>query len=117
MVLVGSRTDSATYVRMKKKACSEAGIVDFGVDLPGDATQASIVEAVQTLNRDPRVDGILVQLPLPSHVDENAVLDAISFDKDADGLHPLNAGYLALKGRKPLAVACTPKVRWIAKRA
>lgn len=54
-----------------------------------------------------------LQLPLPAHIDENAVLDAISFDKDADGLHPLNAGYLALKGRKALAVACTPKVSFV----
>jgi len=95
---------------MKKKACEEVGIIDVGRDLPGNATEAEIVAVVQELNKDPRVDGILVQLPLPSHVNENNVLDAISYDKDADGLHPLNAGYLSLKGRKPLAVACTPKV-------
>lgn len=62
VVLVGSRTDSATYVRMKKKACAEAGILDFGRDLPGDATQEQIVATVQELNNDPRVDGILVQV-------------------------------------------------------
>ena len=109
VLLVGARADSATYVRMKKKACAEAGIADFGRDLPADAGEAAIVAAVAELNADPRVDGILVQLPLPAGVSEERVLDAISFEKDADGLHPLNAGYLALKGRAPLSTACTPK--------
>jgi hypothetical protein len=59
----------------------------------------------------PTLGALSLQLPLPAHVNENNVLDAISFEKDADGLHPLNAGFLSLKGRKPLAVACTPKVR------
>jgi 5,10-methylene-tetrahydrofolate dehydrogenase/methenyl tetrahydrofolate cyclohydrolase/diadenosine tetraphosphate (Ap4A) HIT family hydrolase len=109
VVLVGSRPDSATYVRMKKKACAEAGIVDFGRDLPGDASEEDILRVVRELNADPRVDGILVQLPLPSGIKEETILDAISFEKDADGLHPLNAGFLALKGREPLSTACTPK--------
>lgn len=109
VILVGSRTDSATYVRMKKKACADVGIRDFGIDLPGDATQEAIVRAVHECNANPEVDGILVQLPLPAHIDENAVLDEISHAKDADGLHPLNMGCLALKGRTPSAVACTPK--------
>jgi len=94
---------------MKKKACAEAGIADFGRDLPGDATEADILATVRELNADPRVDGILVQLPLPSGIKEETILDAISFEKDADGLHPLNAGFLALKGREPLSTACTPK--------
>lgn len=109
VVLVGARPDSATYVRMKKKACAEAGIADFGRDLPGDATEADILATVRELNADPRVDGILVQLPLPAGIKEETILDAISFEKDADGLHPLNAGFLALKGREPLSTACTPK--------
>jgi 5,10-methylene-tetrahydrofolate dehydrogenase/methenyl tetrahydrofolate cyclohydrolase len=94
---------------MKKKACVEVGITDFGRDLPADATQAQVVAAVRELNADPRVDGILVQLPLPAHINEYAVLDEIDVEKDADGLHPLNAGLLAQKGRVPRAVACTPK--------
>ena len=111
VVLVGSRTDSATYVRMKKKACAEVGIADFGRDLPADATQAEVLAAVAELNADDRVDGILVQLPLPAHMEEAVVLDAISHAKDADGLHPLNMGCLVLKGRTPAAVPCTPWVR------
>ena len=111
VVLVGSRTDSATYVRMKKKACAEVGIVDFGRDLPTDTTQEDVINTVRELNADPRVDGILVQLPLPSHINETAVLDAISHEKDADGLHPLNVGMLVLKGRTPSAISCTPWVR------
>jgi len=109
VVLVGARPDSATYVRMKKKACIEAGIADLGVDLPGDCGEAEVLRVVRELNDDARVDGILVQLPLPAGVSEERVLDAISFDKDADGLHPLNAGLLALKGREPQSTACTPK--------
>jgi 5,10-methylene-tetrahydrofolate dehydrogenase/methenyl tetrahydrofolate cyclohydrolase len=111
VVLVGTRPDSATYVRMKKKAVAEVGALDFGIDLPEDTTTAQIISTVEKLNADPRVDGILVQLPLPAHVDEIAVLDCISQDKDADGLHPLNMGCLVLKGRTPKAVACTPAVR------
>ena len=110
VVLVGNRTDSATYVRMKKKAVSEVGAIDFGRDLPEDATTADIIATVKELNANPLVDGILVQLPLPASVDETAVLDCIAQDKDADGLHPLNVGCLVLKGRAPKAVACTPAV-------
>jgi 5,10-methylene-tetrahydrofolate dehydrogenase/methenyl tetrahydrofolate cyclohydrolase len=109
VVLVGNRTDSATYVRMKKKACSDIGIKDFGRDLPGDATQEEVLRTVAELNANPDVDGILVQLPLPAHIDENTILDAISHEKDVDGLHPLNVGALATRGRTPSAVACTPK--------
>ena len=109
VVLVGSRPDSATYVRSKKAACAAAGITDRGVDLPETATQEEVLAVVEALNADPAVDGILVQLPLPRHVDEKTVLGCISLAKDADGLHPLNVGALALKGHAPHAVACTPK--------
>ena len=109
VVLVGSRPDSATYVRSKKAACAALGMTDRGIELPAEATQAQVLEAVAGLNADAGVDGILVQLPLPAHIDERAVLGAISLAKDADGLHPLNVGALALKGHTPLAVACTPR--------
>ncbi len=109
VVLVGNRPDSATYVRSKKAACLQAGIVDKGIELPAEATQEEVLAAVAALNADPAVDGILVQLPLPAHINEKEVLGAISLDKDADGLHPLNVGALALKGHTPMAVACTPK--------
>ncbi|MGB0385761.1 MAG: bifunctional methylenetetrahydrofolate dehydrogenase/methenyltetrahydrofolate cyclohydrolase FolD [Ardenticatenaceae bacterium] len=108
-VLVGARKDSQTYVRMKKKACAEVGITSFGHDLPGDISQEALLEVVEKLNADPKVHGILVQLPLPKHIDEEKILAAVSLEKDVDGFHPVNIGRLAMKGRKPLFVPCTPK--------
>jgi len=108
-VLVGDRKDSQTYVRMKKKACAEVGITSFGIDLPGDISQEALIAKVRELNADPAVDGILVQLPLPDHIDEEAVLREIDITKDVDGFHPINIGRLAMKGRKPLFVPCTPR--------
>lgn len=95
VVLVGERRDSATYVRMKKKACTEIGIRSVGIDLPAEITQAELIAKVNELNADPTINGILVQLPLPPHIDENLVLACISADKDVDGLHPLNVAQLA----------------------
>ncbi len=108
-VLVGDRKDSQTYVRMKKKACAEVGITSFGYDLPGDASQEEVIQLVRELNANPDIDGILVQLPLPGHIDEEAVLSEIDITKDVDGFHPVNIGRLAMKGRKPLFVPCTPR--------
>jgi 5,10-methylene-tetrahydrofolate dehydrogenase/methenyl tetrahydrofolate cyclohydrolase len=108
-VLVGARKDSETYVRMKKRACAEAGIASFGHELPADISQAELLEVVAGLNADPQVHGILVQLPLPEHIDDEAVLGAISLEKDVDGFHPLNIGRLSMKRRDPLFVPCTPK--------
>jgi 5,10-methylene-tetrahydrofolate dehydrogenase/methenyl tetrahydrofolate cyclohydrolase len=108
-VLVGERKDSQTYVRMKKKACAEVGINSFGHDLPGDISQAELLAVVRELNADPRVDGILVQLPLPDHIDDEEILGAVSLEKDVDGFHPLNIGRLSMKRREPLFVPCTPK--------
>lgn len=108
-VLVGSRKDSQTYVRMKKKACAETGIASFGRDLPEDIGEDDLLAEVQALNEDERVDGILVQLPLPGHIDEERVLAAISIDKDVDGFHPLNIGRLSMKRRAPRFVPCTPR--------
>lgn len=108
VVIVGERKDSQTYVRMKKKACEEVGIASFGADLPETATQQEVLDTVAQLNADPNVHGILVQLPLPKHIDEQLVLAAISVDKDVDGFHPLNMGRLCMKGREPLFVPCTP---------
>lgn len=107
-VLVGDDPGSHTYVRSKHKACLEAGIESFGHELPATATQAEVEKLVMDLNADPRVNGILVQLPMPSHIDEESVLKAISIEKDVDGFHPLNIGRLAQKGREPLFVPCTP---------
>ncbi len=107
-VLVGDNPASAVYVRSKQKACAEVGIESFGHSLPATATQAEVEELVKGLNADPRVNGILVQLPLPAHLDEERVLSAISIEKDVDGFHSINIGRLAQKGREPLFVPCTP---------
>jgi len=107
-VLVGENPASQVYVRMKQKACEEVGIQSFGHVLPETATQEEVEGLVQSLNEDPRVNGILVQLPLPKGLDEEKVLNAISIEKDVDGFHPLNIGRLAQKGRTPRFVPCTP---------
>jgi methylenetetrahydrofolate dehydrogenase (NADP+)/methenyltetrahydrofolate cyclohydrolase len=107
-VLVGDRVDSATYVRSKQKACEELGMVSFSHHLPADATQEQVEGLVRELNADRRVHGILVQLPLPPHLNEERILQAISIEKDVDGFHPVNIGRLAQKGREPLFVPCTP---------
>lgn len=107
-VLVGDNPASHVYVRSKQKACAEAGIESFGHELPANISQAELEAVVQNLNADPRVHGILVQLPLPEHLDEERVLGAISLQKDVDGFHPVNIGRLSMKGREPLFVPCTP---------
>jgi len=107
-VLVGDRIDSAAYVRTKQKACAEMGMNSFHKPLPADASQEDVEALVGKLNADPNVNGILVQLPLPSHLDEESVLRLINIEKDVDGFSPLNIGRLAQKGREPLFVPCTP---------
>jgi len=108
-VLVGERKDSQTYVRMKKKACAEVGITSFGNDLPADVSQQELLKVVRDLNANPEVNGILVQLPLPDHIDDEEVLGAVDLEKDVDGFHPINIGRLSMKRRDPLFVPCTPK--------
>jgi len=108
-VLVGDRKDSQAYVRSKKKACADVGITSFGHDLPGDISQADLLAVVRDLNANPEVHGILVQLPLPDHIDDEEILGAISIEKDVDGFHPLNIGRLSMKRREPLYVPCTPR--------
>lgn len=107
-VLVGDNPASQVYVNMKQKMCKELGIESFGFTLPASASQDEVEGLVKDLNADPGVNGILVQLPLPSGLDEEKVLNAISIEKDVDGFHPLNIGRLAQKGREPLFVPCTP---------
>ena len=107
-VLVGENPASQTYVRMKQKACNKLGIESFGHVLSADASQEEVETLVKELNADPTVHGILVQLPLPAGLDEEAILRAISIEKDVDGFHPVNIGRLAQKGRDPLFVPCTP---------
>jgi len=107
-VLVGDRVDSAAYVASKQKACQELGMESFHYPLPADVTQAELEDLVRKLNADPRVSGILVQLPISPHLDEERVLQLISIEKDVDGFSPINIGRLAQKGRVPLFVPCTP---------
>lgn len=107
-VLVGDNPASQTYVRMKGRACEEVGMRSVGYKLPATATQEEVEGLVRQLNADPSIHGILVQLPLPSHLNEEAILGAIGIDKDVDGFHPVNIGRLAMKGREPLFVPCTP---------
>jgi len=107
-VLVGERVDSAAYVGMKQKACAELGMTSFHHPIPADVSQEDLEKLIKELNADPKVHGILVQLPLPDHLDEERVLQLISIEKDVDGFSPLNIGRLAQKGREPLFVPCTP---------
>ncbi|KAL3517459.1 hypothetical protein ACH5RR_020048 [Cinchona calisaya] len=109
VVIVGNRKDSQSYVNMKRKACAEVGIKSFDVDLPEEICEADLISKVHELNANPDVHGILVQLPLPKHINEEKVLGEISLEKDVDGFHPLNIGKLAMKGREPLFLPCTPK--------
>jgi len=107
-VLVGENPASHTYVRMKRKACADLGIDSFPHEMPATSSQEEVERLVKDLNADPKVHGILVQLPLPAGLDEEAILKAISIEKDVDGFHPINIGRLAQKGREPLFVPCTP---------
>ncbi|MBE9109430.1 bifunctional methylenetetrahydrofolate dehydrogenase/methenyltetrahydrofolate cyclohydrolase FolD [Nodosilinea sp. LEGE 07298] len=106
VVMVGDNPASAAYVRNKERACSQVGIASYGQHLPATATQAEVAALLLQLNADPNVDGILVQLPLPDHLDAVALLNTIDPDKDVDGLHPINLGRL-VRGEPGLR-SCTP---------
>lgn len=107
-VLVGENPASETYVRMKRKRCAEVGIDSFAHELPADTSQDELEALVGELNANPAVHGILVQLPLPDGLDEEAVLAKIDVTKDVDGFHPINIGRLAQKGREPAFIPATP---------
>lgn len=107
-ILVGTDPASQSYVRSKHKACAQAGIQSFAYELPETVSQAALEGLVRELNTNPDVDGILVQLPLPKGLDEEAVLSTVHIEKDVDGFHPINIGRLNMKGRPPLFVSCTP---------
>lgn len=106
VVLVGDDPASAVYVRNKKLACEKAGFRSLSYELPASLTEAELLGLVRKLNEDPEVDGILVQLPLPKHIDADRVIETINPLKDVDGFHPYNFGRLALK--MPLLRPCTP---------
>ncbi len=92
VVLVGADSASATYVNMKSKACKEAGIYSIVHEMPESISQDNILEIIEMMNKNPNIDGILVQLPLPKHIDTTAMLEAIDPKKDVDGFHPYNVG-------------------------
>ncbi|MGK2945141.1 MAG: bifunctional methylenetetrahydrofolate dehydrogenase/methenyltetrahydrofolate cyclohydrolase FolD [Desulfuromonadales bacterium] len=106
VVLVGDDPASRVYVSMKEKACKQAGIFSDEHKLPSETTEAQLLALIEELNSDQRIDGILVQLPLPDHIDENKVLESITPTKDADGFHPYNVGRLVTGN--PLFQPCTP---------
>jgi len=109
MLLVGERPDSQSYVKNKKKAATEVGFHVIDVHLPETISAEEVLAEVKKLNEDPQVHGILVQLPLPEHINEAQILKSIRVDKDADGFAAENVGNLCLKGGDPpLAVPCTP---------
>lgn len=106
VLMVGDNPASAAYVRNKERACAKVGITSFGRHFPTNTSQEELAQTIQTLNEDERVDGILVQLPLPDHLDAVPLLHQIHPDKDADGLHPVNLGRL-VRGESGLR-SCTP---------
>lgn len=106
VVLVGEDPASRVYVSMKEKACAATGIFSDEHKLPADTTEQELLQLVDKLNNDPRIDGILVQLPLPDHIDEDSIINAISPLKDVDGFHPYSVGSLAIGN--PTFRSCTP---------
>lgn len=106
VLMVGDHPASTAYVRGKERACAKVGIASYGRHFPTETTQQELEQVIQALNQDRRVDGILVQLPLPNHLDDVALLHQIDPDKDVDGLHPVNLGRL-VRG-EPGLCSCTP---------
>ena len=107
VVLVGDNAASQTYVKSKRKSCEELGFAHVDITFESSISQDELLICVETLNNDPAVDGILIQMPLPSHIDELAITEAVRPDKDVDGFHPQNIGKLLLGQRS--IVACTPR--------
>jgi len=107
VVLVGSDSASQVYVGSKRRACEEVGFLSQSYDLPVDTTEESLLKLIDELNDNPKIDGILVQLPLPEHIGTETVIERIHPDKDVDGFHPYNIGRLAL--RQPVLRPCTPR--------
>lgn len=107
VILVGSDPASQVYVSHKRKDCEEVGFISLAYDLPSETTQTQLTDLIDSLNDDPVIDGILLQLPLPAHLESSSLLERIRPDKDVDGFHPYNVGRLAK--RIPLLRPCTPK--------
>ncbi|XP_024634266.1 bifunctional protein FolD 1, mitochondrial isoform X2 [Medicago truncatula] len=108
-VLVGDRRDSHTFIHLKSKACEKVGIETVVSQLPENCTENELLDVVSGLNDDQDVHGIIVQLPLPQHLDEERIMNIVSPEKDVDGFHPLNIGNLARSGRKPFFIPCASR--------
>lgn len=107
VIMVGEDPASAVYVRNKRRACEQVGLQSFSHDLPAGTSEQELVELIDRLNAQPDVDGILVQLPVPAHINPQAIIERIHPDKDVDGFHPYNIGRLAV--RMPVLRPCTPR--------
>ncbi|HED16409.1 MAG TPA: bifunctional methylenetetrahydrofolate dehydrogenase/methenyltetrahydrofolate cyclohydrolase, partial [Gammaproteobacteria bacterium] len=106
VVLIGDDPASQVYVRNKRRACEQTGILSRAWDLPASTSQEALLKLLDQLNDDPKIDGILVQMPVPDHIDPETVIESIRPDKDVDGFHPYNIGRLAV--RQPTLRSCTP---------
>ena len=109
IILVGNRKDSETYVRMKKKACEKIGIVNYDVHLNKDISEKELIAEVNKMNNNDNIHAILIQLPLPKHINEENVIKCVALSKDVDGFHPQNIGNMALKRKQNIIAPCTPE--------
>jgi len=107
VIIVGNDPASEVYVRSKRKGCEEVGMVSFSYDLPEHTSEHELLDLIDEMNAREDVDGILVQLPLPKHIDQETIIESIVPDKDVDGFHPYNVGRLAI--RQPVLRSCTPR--------
>ncbi|MEW5719884.1 MAG: bifunctional methylenetetrahydrofolate dehydrogenase/methenyltetrahydrofolate cyclohydrolase FolD [Chloroflexota bacterium] len=107
-ILVGENPASKAYVGSKQKMTQDLGMYSVGAHLPADISQDELLKVIRGYGADPKVHGILIQLPLPAHIDQETALSAVPLEKDVDGFHPINVGRLAMKNREPLFVPCTP---------
>jgi len=107
VIIVGKDPASEVYVRSKRKGCDDVGMASFSHDLPENTSQQQLLDLIDEMNVNPEIDGILVQLPLPKHIDQETIIEAIVPDKDVDGFHPYNVGRLAI--RMPVLRSCTPR--------
>lgn len=109
IILVGNRKDSETYVRMKKKACEKIGIVNYDVHLNKDISEKELIAEVNKMNNNDNIHAILIQLPLPKHINEENVIKCVALSKDVDGFNPQNIGNMALKRKQNIIAPCTPE--------
>jgi 5,10-methylene-tetrahydrofolate dehydrogenase/methenyl tetrahydrofolate cyclohydrolase len=109
IILVGNKRESHSYVKMKKKACEEVGIFNLDCLMPENSSQEEIIKCIKDLNNNPKIHGILVQLPLPNHLNQETILSYVDCRKDVDGFHTKNMGALALNQKKFSLTPCTPQ--------